>query len=68
MINTYPAAYSNNQWVEVNHATQIQSLTSPPVTSTVNQNKKKTMMTMIISMIMITLMLVWVMQIWNVGH
>ena len=48
MINTYPAAYSNNQWVEVDHATQIQSLTSPPLTSTVNQNKKKTMMTMII--------------------
>ena len=38
----------SNQWVGVDHATQIQLLNSPPITGSVEKNKMVVIMTMMI--------------------
>ena len=35
----------SNQWVGVDHATQIHSLSTPPMTSSADENKMEVMMT-----------------------
>ena len=38
----------SNQWVGVDHATQIHSLSTPPMTSSADENKMEVMMTLTI--------------------
>ena len=42
-VNIYPKAYQSNQWVGVDHTAQIH-----PMTSSVDKNKMKVVMTMMI--------------------
>ena len=48
LVNTYPTANKSNQWVGVDHATQIHLLSTSPMTSSADENKMEVMMTLTI--------------------